>query len=59
MVWVTIPVYRVMHPPIPSLLEIIARVPDRLTPELLTAAREALGHAAWSIFRHNVTLPNL
>ena len=39
-----------------SLLEIIVRVPDRLDAELLTASREALGHAAWSIFRRNVTL---
>jgi hypothetical protein len=39
-----------------TLLGILMQASDRLTPELLTATKAALGHAAWSIFRRNVTL---
>ncbi len=39
-----------------SLIEILNHAADRLTPELAVATRTALGHAAWSIFRRNVTL---
>ena len=39
-----------------TLIIILQEVPHRLTPELRAATEEALGHAAWSVFRRNVTL---